>query len=414
MNKAAVSPAPVSISSTFAAFRHRNYRLWFVGQLVSLIGTWMQATAQGYLVYTLTGSSAYLGLVNFVSGVPSWLFMTYGGLVADRVPRRTLMIITEVAQMALAFVLAGLVFTNLVQPWHILVLSFLLGTATAFETPTRQSFVVELVSREDMTNAIAFNATIFNAGAIVGPAVGGLLYALVGPAWCFTINGISFLAVIVALAMMRIILTPLPPRQTSAIQAISEGIAYVRGERLVLTLVISVFVLNVLGFGLMTLMPAWAVVILKGDVTTNGLLVSARGAGAVIGGLVIAAFSSRGLRGKMWALSSFLLPVTVFLFALSRSLPISLFLLGVVGFSLITTMNNSNAMVQSRVPDALRGRVMGLYSLMFMGGGPIGSLLIGALASWTNETITTILCSVALLIFAGIIWIYRPEVRQME
>ena len=168
----------------------------------------MQNTAQGFLVYSLTGSAAYLGYVGFISGLPAWFFMIYGGLIADRVPRRTLLILTQIAMMILAFILAGLVFLRVVQPWHILVLAFLLGTANAFDIPARQSFIIELVNREDMTNAIAFNATMFNIGAIVGPAIGGLVYALTGPGWCFTINGISFIAVIAALAIMRIKVIP--------------------------------------------------------------------------------------------------------------------------------------------------------------------------------------------------------------
>jgi MFS family permease len=403
-----------AISSTFSAFRHYNYRLWFIGQLISVIGTWMQNTAQGYLVYTLTGSPAYLGLVGFVSGIPSWIFMLYGGLVADRVPRRLLLIITQSMMMLLAFILAGLVFLHMVEPWHILVLAFLLGVANAFDTPARQSLVVDLVSREDMTNAIAFNATMFNGGAIVGPAIGGIIYALTGPGWCFTINGISFIAVIIALAMMQIKHVPPPPRKGTAFKAIYEGFCYVRDERLVLTLSISVLIFNIFGFSLMTLLPAWAVHILKGDVTTNGLMLSARGIGAVIGGLVIAAIANRGFRGKMWSWNSFLMPLFIIGFALTRSLTLALILLGMMGFSLVTVMNNSNAMVQSRVPDELRGRVMALYSLMFMGGGPIGALLIGSFASWTNEPLTAFLCAAGLIVFATLIWIYRPEVRAME
>jgi len=303
---------------------------------------------------------------------------------------------------------------NWVQPWHILVLAFLLGVANAFDTPARQSLVVDLVEREDLTNAIAFNSTMFNAGLIIGPAIGAGVYALTGPAWCFTINGISFIAVIIALLLMRITPSLVPQRQGSALRAISEGFRYVRGNRLVLTLSISVFVMNIVGFGPITLLPAWAVNILKGDVTTNGLLLSARGIGAVIGGLLIAAIASRGGRGKMWAASSILMPLVMMAFASSRSVPLSMLLMAVTGFALVAMMNNSNAMVQANVPDELRGRVMGLYSLMFMGGGPLGALLVGLLADRTSEPFTFYLCAIGTLIFAGIIWFLRPEVRAME
>lgn len=413
------SPSSTAASTTFAAFRHRNYRLWFFGQLISLVGTWMQGTAQGYLIYSLTGSSAYLGYVGFVSGLPNFLFMLFGGLVADRFSRRTLMIITQAALMLLAFFLAALVFLGIVQPWHILVLSFLAGVVSAFDTPARQSFVIELVGREDMTNAIAFNATMFNAGAILGPAIGGLIYALTGPGWCFTLNGISFIAIIAALAMMSIRPIEAPPRHHSALKSIAEGFRYVRGNRMVLTLTFSVLIYAVFAFGLFNLMPAWAVEILGGDVTTNGLLLSARGLGAVIGGLTIAMFANRsfrgtrGLRGKMWAISSLLLPVFMALFAIARWLPISLFLLGTIGLTSITIMNNSNAMVQSLVPDALRGRVMALYSMTFMAGGPFGALLIGLLAERASEPTAALVCAAALAVYAILIWAARPEVRRM-
>ena len=401
-------------SKTFAAFRHRNYRLWFFGQLISMVGTWMQSTAQGFLIYSLTGSAAYLGYVGFISGVPSWFLMIYGGLIADRVPRRTLMIITQSTMMMLAFVLAALVFTNVVQPWHILVLAFLLGVANAFDTPARQSLVVELVAREDLSNAIAFNSTIFNTGLIIGPAIGAAIYALTGPGWCFTINGISFIAVIVALILMRIQVAPVPIYRGSALSLIAESFRYVRGNRLVFTLTGSVFIANIIGFGPIALLPAWAVEVLKGDVTTNGLLMSARGIGAVIGGLIIAAIVSRGGRGKWWGVSSLVLPVAMLAFALTRDLVVSLLLMGLIGFTMVTMMNNSNAMVQSIVPDDLRGRVMGLYSLMFMGGGPLGALVAGTMATQTNEVTTFVICAIGMLIFGGVIWFVRPEIRRMD
>lgn len=378
-----------------------------------MIGTWMQNTAQGYLVYTLTDSAAYLGYVAFAAGVPSWLFMLYGGLVADRAPRRMLLIITKIAMMVLAFILAALVFTELVQPWHILVLAFLLGIANAFDTPARQSLVVELVDREVMSNAIALNATIFSAGMIIGPAVGAAVYALTGPGWCFALNGLAFVVVIIALFMMRFD-KPLTTRYTSALAAILESFRYVRSNRLVLTLIISVFVANVIGFGPVTLIPAWAVNVLNGDVTTNGLLMSARGIGAVVAGLVIAAIASRRGRGKWWATSSLILPISLIAFALTRSLVLSFVFMTMFGFTMVTMMNNSNAMVQSIVPDELRGRVMGLYSLMFMGGGPLGALIAGTLAEVTSEFFTFIACSAVMLIFAGFIWIYHSEVRKMN
>ena len=206
-----------SASGIFVSFQHPNFRLWFSGQLISLVGTWMQSTAQGYLTPGLTGSSAYLGYIALASGIPTWFFTLYGGVIADRISRRTLLVITQTAMMILAFILSALVFTNTVKPWHILVLAFLLGVATAFDAPARQSFVRELVSREHMVNAIALNSSIFNLGTVAGPAIAGLTYAAIGPAWCFAINGVSFIAVIIALLIMKIDQQIVKPAKRSAL-----------------------------------------------------------------------------------------------------------------------------------------------------------------------------------------------------
>src|SRR5262245_21500880 len=202
---------------TFAALRHRNYRLWFQGHLVSLVGTWMQVTAQGFLVFQLTHSTAYLGYVGFAAGVPSLLFMLFGGVIADRVARRKLLLITQSTMMLLAFLLAALTFAQLVQPWHIILLALALGTANAFDAPAAQAFVLELVDRQDLTNAIALNSTLFNLATVVGPTVAGLTYAAVGPGWCFTLNGLSFIATIMALSRMQLPAHTVTPRTQSAL-----------------------------------------------------------------------------------------------------------------------------------------------------------------------------------------------------
>ena len=296
---------PKSVRRTFIALKYPNYRLWFGGQLVSLVGTWMQVTAQGYLVYTLTGSAKWLGLVGFAAGVPSWLFTLYGGVIADRIPRRTLLIITQSVMMVLAFILTGLVYRNMVEPWHIVVLAFLLGIANAFDAPARQSFVVELVDREDLTNAIAMNSTMFNLATVVGPAVAGLTYAAFGAAMCFAINGLSFLGVIIALLLMKLKSQPIVTDKGSTMLQIKEGIQYVTVKPVVIVLMTGLFFVSVFGFGLMTLMPVWAVSILGGDVTTNGFLLSARGLGALAGALTVAALAYRRVKGRIWTIGSF-------------------------------------------------------------------------------------------------------------
>ena len=411
----AQSTPSISISRTFASLRHPNYRLWFLGQLVSLVGTWMQNTAQGYLIYELTGSSLYLGLVSFAAGVPTWLFTLYGGVIADRIPRRKLLMITQTSAMLLAFIIAALVLTGIVQPWMILILAFFLGTVNAFEAPVRISFVRELVAeREDMPNAIALNATLFNAAATIGPAVGGLIYAAVGPGLCFTINGISFIAVLIALALMRIAAIPASPQHVSAVSQLKEAFKYVRSEPAILYLVIGTSFLSICGFGLFALMPAWAKDVLGGDATTNGLLNSARGLGSMIGALLIATLSHLKRRGKMWAIGSYAMPLFILLFSVTRLLPLSLlFLLG-FGMSLMMIANINNALIQMKVPDELRGRVMSIYTLVFQGGFPIGSLLAGAAATQFGEPAAIGMSAVLLLGFAVFTTFRRPEISRME
>lgn len=399
---------------TFAAFRHRNYRLWFAGQMVSLTGTWMQNIAQGYLLYTLTSSVAYLGYVGFVTGLPAWLLMIYGGLIADRVPRRTLLLITQSAKMMLALILGALVFLAWVRPWHILLLALLLGVANAFETPARKSLAVDLVKREDLTNAITLNDAMYYTSTIIGPAAGAAVYALIGPSWCFLLNGVSFLAVIAALLMMQFQAPSLPPSGRSVSVDLVEGFRYIHGNRLVQTMTISEFLISIIAYGSLIVLPAWAVKIFNGDVTTNGLLLSAHGIGAVLGGLLIAALASRKNRGKVWTSGSILLPLAMLAFALSRNLPVALFCLGLVGLAYVMLETNNSAIVQSTVPDELRGRVTSLYALMYTGGEPLGALAVGLLAGGAGISLTFIVCTIGMLLFALLIWCYRPEVRVIN
>jgi len=402
------------LSQTFAALKHYNYRLWFFGQMISLMGTWMQSTAQGYLVYQLTGSPAYLGLVGFMNGVPALLFTLFGGVAADRIPRRNLMVITQTVMLFLAFVLAGLTFAKVVQPWHIIVLAFLLGVANAFDAPARNSFITELVSREDMTNAIAMNATMFNIGTVVGPSVAGLTYAAFGPSWCFTLNGISFLAVIGALLFMKIKPVIQPLRRAKVMADVKEGLEYVFSHRLMLSLIGSVGLVSIFGLGMLTLLPAWATDILHGDVTTNGWLVSARGFGSMVSALMLAYLGSRRYRGRLWTVGAFVMPVALFLFAWLRWLPLSLLAMVAVGWGFMMISNNSNAIIQSQVPDELRGRVMSVYTLVFFGSMPIGSLLAGTLAQQISEPLTVMLGASLLMLLAVAAWIFLPAIRRQE
>lgn len=398
---------------TFAALRYRNYRLWFMGQLVSLVGTWMQITAQSFLVFQLTHSTAYLGYVGFAAGIPSWLFMLYAGVIADRIARRTLLVITQSAMMVLALILAGLAFAQLVQPWHIVLLALALGTANAFDAPARQVFAFELVEREDVTNAIALNSSMFNMGSVVGPTVAGLTYAAFGAAWCFALNGASFLAVITALLLMRLPVRPLAPRTRSALTQLKEGVRYTLGHPLLPALIAIPGVTALFGSAYATLLPAWAVEILRGDATTNGLLQSARGAGSLAGALAIAALGHWGWRGRWLTAGTFVYPVLLVGFAATRSVPLALAGLIGIGWSSMVLFNMANTLVQTHVSDELRGRVMSIYTLTFFGGMPLGALWAGALAQFIGAPLTIMVSAFVSLGCAALFWIRVPQLRSL-
>ena len=402
------------LQQTFAALRYYNFRLWFGGQIVSLFGTWMQTTAQGFLVYELTGSAAFLGYVGFASGLPSWLFMLMGGVVADRIPRRTMLIITQTSMMILAFILAALTYTDLIQPWHIIVLAFLLGVANAFDAPARLALTNDLVEPEDLTNAIALNGTMFNAAAIVGPALASIVYAAAGPAWCFTLNGISFLAVIIALAFMRLTVAPAGTRRTSTGKALLEGFRYVGAHTTILALISLVGAVGLFGMSFITLLPAWAVDVLDGDVKTNGLLLMARGIGALLGALAIASLGRFQYRGRLLTAGTFIMPVMLLAFSFTTLTPVAMLTLLVVGIAQIMIFNLANAAVQTSVDDTLRGRVMSIYSLVFFGIFPIGSFIAGQVAELASEQIAVRLSAILLGLFAIGLAIFVPAVRKIK
>ncbi|MFI5368784.1 MAG: MFS transporter [Spirochaetia bacterium] len=397
---------------TFAALAFPNYRLWFFGQMTSLAGTWMQSTAQGYLIYQLTRSTVYLGYVGFASGIATWVFTLYGGVIADRMPRRRLLVITQTLSMLLAFVLAALTFTRLVMPWHIIVLAFSLGVVNAFDAPARQSFVLEMVDRSVLTNAIALNSTMFNTAMAFGPAIGGIVYALVGPGWCFAINGLSFVAVIVALASMRLAPWTPPPARASALADIREGFHTVVSDKRILAVIGLLCSVSLFGTSFVTLIPAWAVQVLHGDSTTNGFLLSARGIGALGAALMIATLAHRRFKGRLITAASIGFPVVLVLFSFSRSLALSLFLLVVVGAVNITINILANALVQNMVPDAVRGRVMAIYMLSFFGFMPLGALLAGTVASAAGVPHTIAASAVCTLVCALVVARAVPSLRR--
>jgi MFS family permease len=399
---------------TFAALSYPNYRLWFFGQMFSLFGTWMQSMAQGQKMWDLTRSPAHLGYVGFASGIATLLFTLWGGVVADRVPRRGLLVVTQCLSMVLAFVLSILAFTGVVAPWHIILLAFLLGVVNAFDAPARQAFVLEMVERPVLTNAIALNSTMFNVAIAVGPAVGMAVYASLGAAWCFALNGASFIAVIAALMAMR--LPPPGPRAPSgsAFADIGEGFRIVWGNKLILALIAMIGAMSLFGMSFANLIPAWAGHVLGGGVQYTGLLQSARGVGALAAALGIASVVSRGGRGRILTLGSLAFPAALFIFSFTRALPLSLVVMMAVGASMIMVNNLCNSLVQTLSPDSARGRVMSLYLLVFFGFIPLGSLIAGTAAEHLGEHVTVAAAAVLTLACMAGIALAAPRLRRLE
>lgn len=402
---------------TFRALRHRNYRLFFFGQLVSLVGTWMQSVAQAWLAYRLTGSAALLGVVAFSGQIPAFLFASWGGVVADRWPRRRILLATQVASMLLAGTLAGLTLANRVEVPHLLVIAALLGVVNAFDIPARQAFVVEMVGREDLINAIALNSSIFNGARVVGPALAGVLVARLGEGWCFLLNATSYLAVLAGLLAIDVPAAAGPRPAGSTLARIVEGFRYAAAARPVRELLLLLGVVSLTAMPFSVLMPIFADRILGGGAASLGLLMGASGVGALAGALVLA--SRRGIAGlgRFVALSAAGFGVCLVLFALSRRLWLSVALQVPVGFFMISQMASSNTLIQSLVPDRVRGRVMALYTMMFMGMAPFGALLAGAAAERWGAPATLAAGGAATLAgglaFASRIPRLRAEARAM-
>lgn len=414
MNNAPAPTRTERLQGRYPALAYPNYRLWFTGQIVSLFGTWMQMTAQGYLVFQLTQSPVFLGYVSFAHGLPTWLFTLYGGVIADRLPRRNMLMVTQACSMTLAGVLALLTFSHVVQPWHIVVLAFLSGTANAFDAPARQAFTLEMVERKDLANAIALNSTMFNSATALGPAIGGLTYSLFGPGWCFLINAVSYVAVLSALARMKLKPFVKPERRHSTLVDLKEGLSYIARQPTIRTLMFLAGCMSLFAMSFATLMPAWAVRILGGDATTNGLLQSARGAGALISAFTIASLGRFTFKGKMLTAGTLALPIMLLIFSQVRWLPLSLVLLVTVGLAHMPILTLTNVLVQSLVPDHLRGRVMGVHMLVFMGMFPMGGLWAGALAQRIGSPMTIVIgASIALAISVGVC-VFFPKIRALE
>ncbi len=367
------------------AFAHRNYRLFFTGQLISLIGTWMQQVGQAWLVLEITGDPFMLGLTAAMQFLPVMVLGLFGGLIADALPKRPTLIATQVIQMALALILFGLTATGVVEVWQILVLAALLGITNAVDMPTRQSFVVEMVGRQDLPNAVALNSAIFNGARIVGPAIAGLAIAAVGISVAFLLNGISFIAVIVGYGLMRDEELGSPPvlNRPHTIRGVgrslAEGLRYVRQADLVLLATIVVGLAGLFAMNFNVVIPALARDVLHTDAAGYGFLMAASGIGALTAALSIA-FSGRA-RPALIAGGALLLGVAEIFAAAVQAFPLALLAMGFMGFGAIAMAATANTVIQLAAPDELRGRVMSVYTTVFAGSAPIGGLLMGWIAS---------------------------------
>jgi len=399
---------PVSLR----AFRHRNYQLFFGGQLISVCGTWMQSVAQSWLVYRLTGSAVLLGFVSFAQLIPVFLLSPIGGTVADRSSRHRILIVTQIVAMVLAFILAALTLSHRIHVWHLFVLSALLGINYAFYVPAQSAFVVDMVGKEDLMNAIALNSSMVNGARIVGPAIAGLLVAAIGEGWCFLLNALSYVAVLAGLLWMEIPHHHKLSFPGSPFKDIVEGFGFVTRTGPVRALLLLLGAVSLFGTPYTVLMPIFSDQILHHGASALGLLMGASGLGALAGALALAARRQlRGL-GRWVALSTAGFGISLICFSLSRSFWLSTALLVPVGFAMMIEMAASNTLIQAMVPDSLRGRVMAVYSMMFMGMAPIGALLAGSLAQRLGAPETVLLGGAVCIAGAGAFALRLPRLRE--
>lgn len=400
------------------AFRHRNYRLFFGGQGLSLVGTWMQQIAVSWLVYRMTGSALILGLVGFVGQGPALLASPVAGVFADRFDRHIVLIVLQMLAMVQASLLAFLTLTGSVEVWHLFVLAALLGFVNAFEIPTRQSFVIDMLDRkEDLGNAIALNSFMFNSARLVGPSVAGIVIGLVGEGICFLLNAISFFAIIVALFVMRTRKRTGDPINIPLLRGVREGFSYALGFAPIKYILILIGLVSLAGMPYLVLMPIFAKEVLGGGPQTLGFLLGASGTGALIGALFLASRASVVGTNKMLSIGAFIFGSSLVGFSFSRHVVLSLIIMLITGFHMILVTASSNIMLQTIADEDKRGRIISLYVLAIMGTAPFGSLLAGVAASHIGAPNTLIaggaICMLASLFFYLKLPVIREQVQPI-
>ena len=398
----------------FRSLRHRNFQLFIGGQLISLVGTWMQTVSQSWLVYRLTRSAALLGAVGFASQIPVMFLGPVAGIVADRYSRQRIVIGTQTLMMIQALVMAALTLTHRIQVWQVFYLALMLGICNAFDIPARQSFIVEMVGKDDLMNAIALNSSMFNAARSIGPAVAGILVGALGEGLCFLLNGLSFIAVITGLLLMKINRNAFQSGRAPKLEQFKEGFRYVKDHRPMRTLLLLLGVVSVLGMPYTVLMPIFADDVLHSGARGLGELLTSAGLGALIGALWLARRQrAQGLdRVLTWACAGF--GASLILFSLSGTFWLSLILLASAGFCIMTQLASTNTLIQSMVTNVMRGRVMGIYSMMFLGMAPFGSLIAGYTAHHLGAPVAVFFSGSASIIGAAVFACLRHTLKIDE
>jgi len=402
------------INTIFRSLKYRNYRLFFGGQSISLIGTWMQRLAMPWLVYHITGSAFLLGVISFAGQIPTFLLAPFAGVITDRFSRYKVLLLTQIISLVQAFVLAILALTGAIELWHIVGLSILLGCVNAFDVPSRQSFVLEMVEKkEDLGNAIALNSMMFNSARIIGPSIAGLILATAGEGICFLINAISYIFVIISLLMMNVRSREIPKRENHMFKEIREGLDYTFGYAPIKHLIILLGIVSLMGSMYQVLMPVFAKEVLHGGSETFGFLMGAAGLGALLGAVYLASRESLIKLGRLIPAAAALFGTGLIIMSFLKIFPVTLILMVLVGLGMMLHTASSNTIIQTITDDDKRGRVMGFYTMAIMGTAPFGSLIAGFLAKTIGTPETILVGGVSCVIGALFFLRKLPELKNI-
>jgi len=397
----------------FSSLKVKDFRLYWFGMLISLVGTWIQATAQSWLVFQLTNSVFLLGLVAFLGSIPVFLLSLFGGVAADRIEKKKILLFTQYAFMLLAFVLAVLTQFKLITAWQIMVIAVLNGVVMSFDAPSRQAVIVDLVGKDNLPNAIALNSAAFNSSRMIGPALAGIFIAVIGMSGCFYLNGISFMAAIIALSMIRINTGAKRESKNFLYHDLMEGLKFIRRQRIIMILMIMVGVTSLFGVSYATLMPVFANSILRVGVKGLGMLMSASGVGALIAALILAGLGDFRHKGRLLIISALVFSLSLVLFGVSHSYPFSLAALMFLGWASVTAVSLINTSLQQLVPDEFRGRLMSVFMFTFAGFMPFGNLLSGVAAHNWGVSFTVALSGIICTLFFMAITIFFPDIKNI-